>query len=666
MRPIPRITLLRATLVVTTWLTLTTFLDYIARTYQAEMLFVSRRYTGLAVLLALLVLFEAGLLVAAWTPGKYKLLAWLDTLLQTLKKLGRWNTLLFVLVLVAFAYFSVALPILYLNSFNFRLLVYWLAVLCISALLRSKGVQRSFPELFAASLLLVAVVYKVAVYLPELSTYPFSLGWSETSRYYYASLFFSEQVYGIQIPPSVLHPTRYLMQAVPFLIPDSPLWLHRLWQVFLWLGTTFLTSYLLTRRLAIREPLKRWVFLAWSFLFLLIGPVYYHLQVTVIIVLLGYDRRNPWKTFAVVLLASIWAGISRINWFPVPGMLAATIYFLEESLAERPVWRYLLKPVLWVGAGTLVAFTFQTLYAFASGNPVEQFSSSFTSDLLWYRLLPNPTYPMGVLPAVLLVSSPLLWVIIASLARQWKAYHLIRWAGILAILLVLLGGGLVVSTKIGGGSNLHNLDAYLTLLLVVGGWCYYARTTPDLETESPPIPGEPAARLPWIGLLYILLLPVYITLLSGPVTPPIDRQRVDRALAAIDSLANAAYQSSDEVLFISERQLLTYGLIRSVPLVPEYEKVFLMEMAMANNPGYLGQFHQDLKNQRFALIVSEPLAIRYKGRAKSFGEENDAWVKNVAEPILCYYEPFRTFRELKIQLLKPRSEPESCTLPFSP
>ena len=60
MRPIPRITLLRATLVVTTWLTLTTFLDYIARTYQAEMLFVSRRYTGLAVMLALLDFFEAG------------------------------------------------------------------------------------------------------------------------------------------------------------------------------------------------------------------------------------------------------------------------------------------------------------------------------------------------------------------------------------------------------------------------------------------------------------------------------------------------------------------------------------------------------------------------------------------------------------------------------
>ena len=666
MKQIPRLTLLRATLVITSLLTAATFLDYIASIYQAEMLFVSRRYTALAILLALLLLVEAILLVAAWTPLQSKLLAWLDAFLHTLKRLGRWNNLLFVFVLAGFAYISVSPPILYLNSFSFRWLVYWLAVLCSSALLRGKGVQRSFAELFAASLMLVAATYKVAVYLPELSNYPFSLGWSETSRYYYASLFFSEQVYGIQTPPTVLHPSRYLMQAVPFLIQGSPLWLHRMWQVFLWLGTTFLTSYLLTKRLAINDPLKRWVFLGWSFLFLLIGPVYYHLQVTVIIVLLGYDRRNPWKTFAAVILASIWAGISRINWFPVPGMLAATIFFLEEPSTGRPLWRYPLKPVLWVGAGTMVAFAVQTLYALASGNPVEQFSSSFTSDLLWYRLLPNPTYPMGVVLAVLLVSSPLLWMVIASLSGRWKAYHPIRWAGISVILLVLLAGGLVVSTKIGGGSNLHNLDAYLTLLLVVGSWCYYAKTTPDIITGSPIAPGEPAAHLHWIGMVYILLLPVYLTLLTGPVTPPVDRQRVDRALVAIESAAGTAHANGRDSLFISERQLLTYDLIKTVPLVPDYEKVFLMEMAMADNPGYLGKLHQDLKNQRFALIVSEPLAIRYKGSAKSFGEENDAWVKNVAEPILCYYEPFRTFRELKIQLLKPRSEPGSCTLPFSP
>ena len=73
---------------------------------------------------------------------------------------------------------------------------------------------------------------------------------------------------------TVLHPSRYMLQAAPFLIPDSPLWLHRLWQILLWLGMTFASSALLTLRLAINDALKSWVFLAWSFLFLLIRPVY--------------------------------------------------------------------------------------------------------------------------------------------------------------------------------------------------------------------------------------------------------------------------------------------------------------------------------------------------------------------------------------------------------
>jgi hypothetical protein len=89
---------------------------------------------------------------------------------------------------------------------------------------------------FLAAALLETCIYIVVSLLPEISTYPLTLGWSETSRYYNASLFFSQRIYGISTPPTVMHPSRYLMQAVPFLFPDSPLWLHRAWQVFRWIG----------------------------------------------------------------------------------------------------------------------------------------------------------------------------------------------------------------------------------------------------------------------------------------------------------------------------------------------------------------------------------------------------------------------------------------------
>jgi hypothetical protein len=92
--------------------------------------------------------------------------------------------------------------------------------------------------------------YLAATFWPQISDYPLSMGWSETSRYYYASLFLSERIYGMEIPPPALHPSRYLLQAIPFLINDTSLWFHRFWQVFLWISLPLLTAYLLARHFA--------------------------------------------------------------------------------------------------------------------------------------------------------------------------------------------------------------------------------------------------------------------------------------------------------------------------------------------------------------------------------------------------------------------------------
>jgi hypothetical protein len=42
------------------------------------------------------------------------------------------------------------------------------------------------------------------------------------------------------------------------------------------------------------------MFTLWAFLFIFQGPVYYHLTIILIIVLLGYDREHFWKTLLVV------------------------------------------------------------------------------------------------------------------------------------------------------------------------------------------------------------------------------------------------------------------------------------------------------------------------------------------------------------------------------
>jgi hypothetical protein len=132
------------------------------------------------------------------------------------------------------------------------------------------------------------------------------------------------------------------------------------------------------------------------------------------------------------------------------------------------------------------------------------------------------------------------------------------------------------------------------------------------------------------------------------------------AVQEIIQTAEQLAQEGEEVLFIAERHLLTFGTVRGVSLVPDYERVFLMEMAMSNNEKYLNTFHSDLQNHRFGLIVSAPQFIQYQGRDHIFGEENDAWVRHVSEPVLCYYQPTLTYLDLGVQLFTPQPDVSTC------
>ena len=558
--------------------------------------------------------------------------------------------------------------------------------------------RRHWAVYLAASALLAGTFYLALSYLPEISTNPFTLSWSEASRYYYASLFLSKQIYGIQVPPTVLHPSRYLLQAVPFLIPGSPIWLHRLWQVLLWIIMPLVTGYVLALRLDIPDRLVRWMVVGATFLYLGIGPVYYHLLVPVVLVLWGFHRAptssRKWGfaiSLLVVVLASAWAGISRINWFPVPASLAVCLILLEEPLQpvnpasgstlgrrEFPTspWRtvgwYILRLAGWFLVGTAVAFGSQLLYIFWSGNQAEQFTTSFSSSLLWHRLLPNATFPPGILPAAIVVSLPLVLVVLGRLLKPqlehpfWQDFNPLRLVGLLGVLGVFFAGGVIVSLKIGGGSNLHNLDAFMVILLVITAYFLVKRAIPDRQAasstpdgETEPVKTAHTSKLINWGLALALLITSIYTLDTRPPAAAAspDPRLIGRNLQLISQAAMEAKQKGGEVLFLSNRQFLTFHNI-DVPLIPEYERVFLMEVAMAGDPVSLGHFYDDLRNQRFALIVSEPLSREEKDGRVNFGIENNAWVKNVSRYILCYYEPTQTLKDVQVQLLAPSPTPK--------
>jgi hypothetical protein len=86
-----------------------------------------------------------------------------------------------------------------------------------------------------------------------------------------------------------------------------------------------------------------------------------------------------------------------------------------------------------------------------------------------------------------------------------------------------------------------------------------------------------------------------------------------------------------------------------------------MNEALASDGTYFDEFYKDLIAHRFSLIVSEPLRTPVQDSTFQFGEENNAWVKWVSAPLLCYYEKLETLKNVKIQLLVPKAIPEDCS-----
>ncbi len=502
-----------------------------------------------------------------------------------------------------------------------------------------------------------AVIYKIATFFPGINTYPFTLTWSEGTAYYFASAYFSEQLYGVKVDLPLINPSRHLLMAIPFIVQDLPIWVHRAWEVVLWLLITLSAVYLFVRRLSINSKLLRWAFFGWLFIYFFQGPVYYFLLVSIIPILWGFDSKKFSRTLLLVLIGSAWAGASRVNWIPVPALLAVTFYFLEVKVDKQNWLRYLGQPLIWFSAGVGVGLLAWFGYAQLSGKPVGNFGVYFTSNLLWYRLLPNATYPGGVFIMSLVASLPLIGIIAIYLYRSGFNYHRIRHLGIASILLVFYTGGLIVSTKIGGGNNIHNLDAFLLILAVSGSYLYFGKSVPDYDFP------ERTASQNFVNIFIFtaVLIPVIFTLQGGrPVVLP-ENERIENALLTIQEFADQTISDGGKVLFIAERQLLTFEEIHNIPLLPEYERMDLMEMVMGGNEDYLAEFRQRIENQEYALIVSEPLVVKYKGRGKQFGDENDVYVRQVTEVVLCYYEPVKRISKFPIQLLVPRAEDNICS-----
>jgi hypothetical protein len=443
--------------------------------------------------------------------------------------------------------------------------------------------------------------------------------------------------------------------SLPFQFDGLPLWFHRLWQSLLWIGLTATSATMLSRRLALKGWMQ-FLFAAWAFLYFFQGAVYYHLQICVIIILAGVSVRHPWRSLLFVIIASAWAGVSRVNWFPVPAMLAIAIYLLETSIKQKG-WRYWLTPFGWGISGLIAAVISQFVYISLSGNAdIRTFGSSFTSDLLWNRLLPNETFPLGILPGILLVASPLLIAIVQMTRGNFARLHPLRWVALFSMLAMLFFGGLTVSVKIGGGADLHNMDAFLVLLALIAASFFAGQVAGE---NQPSVWGSVHGSV----IFAAALVPMIFALPQIGFLPRYDHIAVEKDVQKLQQ-AVSDVAPGGEILFVTERQLLTFGILKNTPLVPEYEQIELMEMAMSGNREYLERYYADLANHRFAIIVAEKQKFTQQKKS-AFIEENNAWVRYVGAPLLCAYKPVESLSSTNVQIFVPRPAQPSCKDPFS-
>ena len=166
--------------------------------------------------------------------------------------------------------------------------------------------------------------------------------------------------------------------------------------------------------------------------------------------------------------------------------------------------------------------------------------------------------------------------------------------------------------------------------------------------------------LQWAVIAPLIFIPALILTRSNIGFKTYDAARTQAVLETLQARVDQVNALGGEILFITQRHLISMHMLQDVTLIPEYEREDIMEMAMGNNDEYLGVFRKDMENQRFALIVVDPLNFNLLTKNRTFAEENNVWVRRVVKQILCNYRQDALFPEDEIALYVPQEGPRQC------
>ena len=549
--------------------------------------------------------------------------------------------------------------------------------------------------------ILISGLYNFCVPLIDVTSYPFSLGWSEGNRLWDYSILFARHRYDYPSDlaiPVYLDIGRQLAGGIPFIISGINIWQVRLWNAFL-----DVIPYLILGWTAYKLPERNvlpWVLAGiWAFTFVEQGPIHPPLLICAIVVAFAWGR-PLWLAIPLIAASGYFAEISRYTWLFAPALWAGMLELGDGVPQNHKLNKRTWQRAISVGSAGVFGGYVAPFYvpgviqwfrsfegstswesgSFGGGVTISSIGSGVSSQpLLWYRLFPNATYAPGILLGLLLATAPLVVILIYLIrTNRWKLNFWQKLA-IVGSLLAFLVVGLIVSVKIGGGGDLHNLDMFIMGLMFAGALVWRNGGYKWIASEIMPV---------WIRIVLIALIviPAYKPLMHmAPISTSADRKMLatladitpvdplpnplpdtlpseydtQEALKSIRQAATHA-ASKGNVLFIDQRQLLTFGFIKGVPLLPEYDKKVLIDKAMSADAQYFEGFYKDLASHRFSLIITSPLNRRLNDIENQFSEENNAWVKWVARPLLCYYQPLETYKKVDVQLLVPNQDLSDC------
>ena len=620
------------------------------------------------------VVLIGGMAVTFWLPEKS---SFVFQPVLNLRLCFGWLNSIFAFLLVAwpawvllYSQFSVVL-----DEFSIKLYFFVVAVVIGSFFLEVDRKKIITWQAMIKSIILFGTVFLFALMFVPVTDYPLSLTWSEGNRIWDYSVLFGRDLY-IFPPEEPFNPYielgRQFLWGLPFLLPNVTLL-----QVRMWSAIVFTVPYAILGWILFRIPEQKksnWFLLGlWVMLFLHQGPIYSPLVVAAILIALS--RRRPlWIGLLLTLIAGYYAQMSRFTWMFAPAIWATmmALYDYPISFSRQKIKNWAIVFAYGM-AGLIGGFgisgwrTVQELFEDILKTPessaiVSEVSSSSTvmdQALIWSRLWPSSTYPEGVVLGLIIAAGPLvIFLLYLVISKRWPL-NFLQKLGLLLPMLAFLAVGIVISVKIGGGSNLHNLDMFLVGLVFVAALAWDAGVNKWVRNF-------PAQNL-WVRILMLLIItiPAFYPVLDATPRVPLEWEKAAYSIKLIQRESDRVNVNGGEVLLMDQRQLLTFGFLENVPLVADYEKKKVMDKAMSGDVEYFKAFYEDISAQRFAVIVSEPLNVNYAHREKEWAEENDIWVDWVAKPLLCYYQPKHLIDKTSIWILTPLKDPLECTFPFS-